>query len=374
MVKYRVGLVGASRGAALVHPFSVFPETEVTALCDLNSQRLAEAGEFYHVPDQCLFTDYDQFLAGPVDIVVVGTPIQVHAEQVVKAMEAGKHVLSEVTAAWTIEQCEQIVNTVKRSRSIYMIAENSCYTEYIRQWKQWIDAGRLGDIFYAEAEYIHDIQDLLIDATSGEALWRLERPPIYYCSHSLGPLLLLMNDRVVQATGAHAGYGIMPAQGIGCLNMEVGLFKTQKGAVIKILRSQVAKRELPLHYYSLYGTKGCVENGRRGDFHDRTGLLYVEEEHGKYLDHGLHARYGGMVTIDTPRADTRAPKEAFSGGHGTVEYYLVRDFIDTLESGKRRPPVNDVIRAMDMTVPGICAHEAAMSADGKWVDVPLFEW
>jgi len=81
-----------------------------------------------------------------------------------------------------------------------------------------------------------------------------------------------------------------------------------------------------------------------------------------------------MVTIDTPRADTLAPKEAFGGGHGTVEYYLVRDFIDTLNSGAVRPPINDVIRAMDMTVPGICAHEAAMSADGKWVDVPLFGW
>ena len=70
-------------------------------------------------------------------------------------------------------------------------------------------------------------------------------------------------------------------------------------------------------------------------------------------------------------SDPNAPEEAFGGGHGTVEYYLVRDFIDTLESGKIRPPI-DVIKAMDMTVPGICAHEAAMT--GTWVDVPLFEW
>jgi predicted dehydrogenase len=265
------------------------------------------------------------------------------------------------------------VDAVKRSRKVYMIAENNCYLHYIRQWKGWMDAGRFGDIYYAESEYIHDIHDLLIDEASGNAFWRLERPPIYYCSHSLGPLLMLMNDRIVKATGAHAGYGTMAPLGIGCLNMEVGLFKTQKGALIKILRSQVAKRELPLHYYSLYGTKGCIENGRRGDFHDRTGLMYIEEEHGKHLDHSLHARYGGMVTIDTPRSDTMAPKEAFGGGHGTIEYYLVRDFIDTLESGSLRPPL-DVIKAMDMTAPGICAHEAAMAEDGRWVDVPLFEW
>jgi hypothetical protein len=40
-------------------------------------------------------------------------------------------------------------------------------------------------------------------------------------------------------------------------------------------------------------------------------------------------------------------------------------------SGTLRPPL-DVTKAMDMTVPGICAHEAAMT--GKWVDVPRFEW
>jgi hypothetical protein len=50
---------------------------------------------------------------------------------------------------------------------------------------------------------------------------------------------------------------------------------------------------------------------------------------------------------------------------------MVRDFIQALDEG-RQPPI-DVIKAVDMTVPGICAHEAAMKG-GVWVDVPLFEW
>jgi predicted dehydrogenase len=171
-------------------------------------------------------------------------------------MEANKHVLSEVTAAWTIEQCVRIVDTVRHTQQVYMLAENNCYLHYVRTWKKWIDAGRLGDIYYAEAEYIHDIRALLRDDQSGETFWRLERPPIYYCTHSLGPLLMLMDDRVVQATGAHSGHGTVPNKGPSCLNMEVALFKTQKGAVIKVLRSQVALREPAIHYYSLYCSKG----------------------------------------------------------------------------------------------------------------------
>lgn len=145
--------------------------------------------------------------------------------------------------------------------------------------------------------------------------------------------------------------------------MEVALFKTQKGAAIKVLRSQVALREPSMHYFSLYGTKGCVENGREGGWVETTGQLYVEDEMGAER---------GFEPIYCPNSDPDAPPEAFGGGHGTIEYYLVRDFIATLESGSLRPPI-DVIKAMDMTVPGICAHEAAMS-EGKWVDVPQFEW
>ncbi|GAH05689.1 unnamed protein product, partial [marine sediment metagenome] len=59
--------------------------------------------------------------------------------------------------------------------------------------------------------------------------------------------------------------------------MEIGLFRTQKGAVIKILRSQTARRYPHLVFYSLYGTKGVVENGRgKGE-----GFLYIENEMSK---------------------------------------------------------------------------------------------
>ncbi|MCJ7736900.1 MAG: Gfo/Idh/MocA family oxidoreductase [Anaerolineae bacterium] len=359
MATYRVGLVGAQRGASLVTQFEVHPDTEITALCDLNETRLAGASEDFKVPDSGLFTSYDEFLDAPIDVVVVGTPIQLHAEQAIKAMESGKHVLSEVTAAWTIEQCAQIVDAVRQTGQTYMLAENMCYVHYVRQWREWISQGRIGEIFYAEAEYIHDIRHLLWDDSSGEALWRLERPPIYYCSHSLGPLLMLMEDRVVRTTCAHAGYSTVPNRGPSCLNMEVALFETQKGALIKLLRSQVAPREPGMHYYSLYGTKGFVENDHGNGWYGGKGKLFVEGEMDEF------------EVIDCPNADPAATQDQLRGGHGSCEYFLVQDFVRALQTNSR-PPI-DVIRGMDFTVPGICAHESAMNR-GEWIDVPLFEW
>ena len=359
-MKYRVGLVGVSRGSSLVRPFGIFPETEITTLCDLDEKRLADVGKGFQIADENLYSDYDRFLESPIEIVVVGTPIQFHADQAVRALEAGKHVLSEVTAAYTLEECQRIVDAARRSGRTYMMAENCCYFHFIRQWKEWIGKGRLGDIFYAEAEYIHNIQHLLHNATSGESYWRIQRPPIYYCTHSLGPLLHLMDDRITRVACLDAGFGIMPNLGPGCLNMEVALFKTQKGAVIKLLRSQTAFREPPMHFYSLYGTKGSLENDRSGHGGEQRGKLFVAGEHDPKQ---------GFEDIACPEADPAAPPEAYSGGHGTSEYYLVRDFISAVKQGTR-PPI-DAVKAAEWTAPGICAHASALQG-GEWVDIPSF--
>lgn len=172
---------------------------------------------------------------------------------------------------------------------------------------------------------------------------------------------MLMDDTIVQAMGLHTGFGIMPDLGPGCLNMEVALFKTQKGAVIKLLHSQVAYREPPMHFYSLYGTKGSLENDRAGG-HQGVGQ-------GKLYIHGEHDPKAGFAVIDCPIADPDAPPAARSSGHGTSEYYLVRDFLNAVQQG-RKPPI-DAVRAAAFTASGICAHTSAMQG-GTWIDVPQF--
>lgn len=357
--QWRVGIAGLHRGQGLVQTMAAHPRVTIAALCDVDQATLAEMGARFGLSDRALFTSYDDFVNAPIDIVVIATPIGFHASQAIAALASGKHVLSEQTAAYTLEDCERLAAAVRGSGRTYMMAENYCYFHYIRQWKQIVDAGRLGTIYYAEGEYLHEIVDLLIDPATGQRRWRYTRPPILYCAHCLGPLLTLMDDRIVRATGVHAGQHTYPDEGIGFLDMEVGLFQTQKGAVIKIMRSQVVARHPDMVWYSLYGTKGFVENGR-GGWGRTTGQLYVE---------GEMPKQPGAQPIECATVDPDAPAEALAGGHGTSEYYMVRDFIDALEQG-RRPPI-DVLRAIDFTAPGICAHESAMKG-GVWVDVPQF--
>jgi predicted dehydrogenase len=323
---------------------------------------MADLAGHFGVADGMLFTDYRQMVAQDLDIIVVATPIELHAEQAIAALEAGKHVLCEQTAAYTLADCERLVSVVKRTGKAYMMAENYCYFHYIREWHDLIREGKLGRIHYAEGEYLHEITDLLVDPVTGQKHWRYTRAPIWYCGHTLGPLLTLMDDRIVKATGAQSGRNKHPGESIAFIDMELGLFLTEKGAVIKILRSQSVTRYPDMIFYSLYGTNGFVENGREGGWGATKGRLFVEGEMDKKT---------GARVIDCPTVDPNAPEAARQGGHGTSEYYMVRDFIAALDAG-RRPPI-DVMRSVDMTAPGIVAHEAAM-AGGVWLDVPRFDW
>jgi len=352
--KWKVGIVGVgvlnSQGEGYGKIFHTDERSEVAALCDVDQDVLQKTAELLELDDKSLFSDYGQFLDADIDIVFIGTPIPFHAEEAIKAMEAGKHVLSEVTAAHTIEECRAMAEAQKRTGMTYMMAENYCYFHYIRQWRQLVEQGKLGKIYYAEGEYIHAIREMVVNSTTGEVYWRASRPPLHYCSHCLGPLLTLMDDHVVRATASGKGVNIMPDVGPGAIDIQVALFETAKGATIKLLRSSVITREPHLVYYSLYGTRGCLETSRKDV--GKKALYYFEDE---------------MDRAEERDISTADPDGAKLGPHGGTEYFVIQDFLDSLDH--KTPPPIDIARAMDFTVPGIVAHQAAMEGN-VWLDVP----
>lgn len=357
MRKLKVGHVGGRRVYANL--FKADPRTEVVALCDINPEALERARESLGLRESQCFRDYDEFLKkAEMDIVFIGTPIPYHADQAIKAMESGRHVLCEITAANTVEDCERLVHTVKRTGMKYMLAENMCYFHFIREWMKMIREEKIGRIYYAEGEYIHQIRNLMMDPISGNLLWRAFRPPIHYISHSLGPLLMMFDDYVVKAMAlGDTRYTLPNLKTDGAIDMQIALFKTYKGIVIKILRSQVVAREPPFHYYSIYGTKGYIEN---------TGFRIGKEKGSIYIEGEDRISREIDCFISDPNVSDEVKR---SSAHGTSEYYLLKDFLDAVENDKD-PPI-DVIKGVDMTIPGLIAHESAKNG-GIWLTVPHF--
>ena len=84
----------------------------------------------------------------------------------------------------------------------------------------------------------------------------------------------------------------------------------------------------------------------------------------------MSARNGAeMVQWPLGRNDPQAPDGADSGGHGTAEFYMVRDFLDSICCG--RPSPIGIDAALEMSVPGLCAHQSA-SDGGNPVDIPTY--
>lgn len=347
MKKFKVGMVGVGRATAYGHIFANHPDTEVVALCDMNQEVLAQNGKDFNLTDNCLYENYEDMLNSDVDIVVLGTPIPFHAEQTIKGLDAGKHVLCEVTASDNIADCQRMVEAVRRAKTKFMMAENCNYMDFAIQWDKYIKAGKIGTPFYAEADYVHEIRGLV------NGKWRANRAPLHYCSHSLGPVLMWMDDYIVRCTASGNQSTLEPATD-GNIDMQVALFETSKGATIKLLRSSVALRHPALSSYNIIGTKGFLESSRTD--YEGIGRRYFSEQ---------DPVSGYPIAINI--SDMDAPKEATAGGHGTSEYYLVRDFLNSI-TNDTTPPI-DIVRAMDMTVPGLIAHEAAKKG-GIWLDVP----
>jgi len=63
--------------------------------------------------------------------------------------------------------------------------------------------------------------------------WRKDMPPIHYCTHSIGPILDILDDRCVQAIGLTKSSRTSPEY--GAADLEVGLFTTAPGGIIQIL-------------------------------------------------------------------------------------------------------------------------------------------
>jgi len=335
----KAGIIGLGRGAAHMQVFKENPNVEVVAVCDIVRERAEGFARENNVPKA--FDNYKDMLKLDLDMVSVCTPLPYHAEHSIAAMKSGKHVISEVPAVYNLEECEQVVQTVEDTGLKYMLAENCCYSELSLGWKKLVDKGRLGKIIYAEAEYVHDCRGIMKNENG--LTWRASLPPIHYCTHSLGPLLFAMDDYCVSAVGFHTGCNVAPV--LGAIDMEVGLFRTAKGATIKILCGFSVVRKPAFHWYVMYGTKGSVETMRNSG--NNAEKYLIDEQPDKMTEYLLD-----------------------SAGHGTAEYRMIDEFVKSIINDTT-PPI-DVYKAMDYTAPGICAHISAES-NGTLVEIPNYQ-
>lgn len=153
--KLRLGFVGCGSIANYKH----FPSlgmyddvAEMAAFCDIILPRAKAAARQYGTDDAKVYEDYRELLADPeIDAVYVLTPNAVHCEITVAALDAGKHVLCEKPMATTAKEAKEMVAARDRNGKMLTVGYQYRHFDVNKTAKAVVDAGYLGDIYYAEA-------------------------------------------------------------------------------------------------------------------------------------------------------------------------------------------------------------------------------
>ena len=359
-----VALVGVRRAAGFFSAFQTHPDTAIVALCDTNPDALAEAGKAAQT--EHLYTDYATMLdeAQP-DAVLISTPMHFHAGQAIAALQRDIHVLSEVTAAISLDECRALVSAAGRSKAVYMMAENYCYMKSNALVREMVRRGLFGDVYYAEAEYIHADQHLQ-QQTPWRRVWHTGIDGITYPTHSLGPVLQWMaGDRVARVSCEGSGHHVKDWSGRNFENSDscVMLCKMVSGGLVKIRVDIVSERPHAMRNYQLQGTTGCYESARSGQWQERNRIWLASRS----PDRNTWSDLSEFEDEFLPDFWRNAPAAAVQAGHGGGDYFVVMDFADAIAA--RKPVPIGIHEAMDMTIPGLISQQSILQ-DGAWLNVP----
>lgn len=358
----RVGIVGARRGRAFVPALRGCPEVTIAALCDISQQQLDRHREAFGNP--ACFLAYDDMLASGIDLAIIATPMHLHASMAAEALRRNIHVLSEVSAAVSLEQCRELVAAARASSAKYMMAENCCYMKPFYLVRNMARAGVFGDIYYAEGEYVHEIPNLSLETTWRDE-WLFNRRGITYPTHPLGPILDWMDDRVTTVIAMGTGSRNYPRyRGDDCAIM---LCRTAKGGVVKIRNDMLSPRPPTHNYVALQGTEGAYEALR----HDHDSHRVCLREPGVHPDQRRWRPLAEFEAEYLPEIWRHPPQAVAQAGHEGSDYFTARAFIEAVLED-REPPI-DVYRALDFTVPGLMS-EVSILQGGAPVAVPDFRF
>lgn len=341
--KIKMGLVGYGV-CKFSTQFSLqnHPNVEIVAVSDLIPERCAELAQAAKCSKtypslEELVKDKD------IEAVFVATDAPSHAKHCIEVLKHGKHVASAVPVSFDVESAERLLETVKKSGLIYTMFETSAYHDNCYAMRKIYNAGGFGEIIYSEGEYYH-YGVPHIDSYKG---WRIGAPPLYYPTHSTAYYICVTGGSFTEVScqGRRSGEVVVPKNSYNNeFGSEVALFRTSKGGSARMLCA-----------WDIQGHYG--EDGRNFG------------EKGSFIEKFSGTEETNALVSQLKLKKPQLPPGVEPGGHGGSHGYLGNDFVEAILRNRR--PLVDIIAAMNMTVPGIIAHQSALKG-GELLKVPQY--
>jgi predicted dehydrogenase len=358
--KIKLGIFGARRGEHLLSSAELNGFV-LTAICDHSEPLLRKVQKKYEGRNIAFYHDYDEFLTHDFDAVIVANYATEHVEPAIKALASGRHVMSECMAMFTMAEGVRLVEAVERYGKVYFFAENYPFMLQNQEMARLYQSGEMGHFLYGEGEYIHPFTpEQQVPLMSGPEHWRSWLPVSYYCTHSMGPVMLITGTRPVQVNGLivpHSYDAILNGPGSIKINdcMSILMCRMDNGALAKIM--PCAQLRDHGNRCRICCSKGSMEWGQGHD-----GILRVHREpfdcpEGRKLNSYYHPGWPEGFAA------------AGSQGHGGSDFFTSYYFAQAIR--EKCPPKIDVYMATAMSAIGIQGYKSALQG-GVPMEVPDF--
>jgi predicted dehydrogenase len=312
MKKYNVGVIGYGWVAtAHIPAINGTKQAQVTAVCSSRPQNPKELSHKYG-SDISVYNDVDAMLANPRihAVSVCSFPYQ-HAEHVIAAARAGKHIIVEKPLALSWKDCQAMEAAVKKARVKTCVCFECRYSSQFLTTKAVIDAGLLGTLHYGEIDYYHGIGPWY-----GQFRWNVRKNAggsslLTAGCHALDALLLCMGSDATEVTSYDAKSKSKLFEPYEYTTTSVSILKFKNGSIGKC--AAVVDCLQPYYFHThLVGSEGSL------------------------LDNKFHStRLGGL----NKNAWSALSLKPLDSGDVSDHPYLTQfqAFFDALDAGKEMP-------------------------------------
>ncbi|MBN1417437.1 MAG: Gfo/Idh/MocA family oxidoreductase [Planctomycetes bacterium] len=195
-------------------------------------------------------------LADPeVDIAAILTPHNLHARQAIAAARAGKHIIIEKPVCLTLRDLRAMRAAVRRARVRTIVGFVLRWNPLVRIIRRSIDEGNLGDLIFAEVDYLHGIVGKPYTKP-----WHTTRREggtslLLAGCHAVDTLRYLIGKRAVEVSAVEAGR----TEALAYPSTQIALIRFEDGTMGKV--ASCLESRMPYRFnIEVFGTRGTFRN------------------------------------------------------------------------------------------------------------------
>jgi predicted dehydrogenase len=259
----RVAVIGLGVGEEHARAYLANPQCELRVLCDIDADKLAEVVSRF--PGVNLSRNPAEVLESKeIDLVSIASYDNCHAEQVIKALRARKHIFVEKPLCLTREELNQIRRSYDKTLGFsgnLVLRRSPLFLKLRELWS----AGELGEVYAVEGEYNYGRLEKL---TKG---WRGEIPDYSVISgggvHLVDLILWLSGEKSFNRVSSFSN---SISTGGRYRDYVTSLVQFESGLIARVT-ANFGCIYPHFHLLSVYGTKGTFQNTPQGAFLYRPG-------------------------------------------------------------------------------------------------------